>query len=354
MNLSNLSNLSLSTKIGSLSLLSVMLLAACSPSEKQNPPPASSAEKAPASQVAPNHSNETKRVAVTSIVEHISLDSVRHGMIEQLKTEGFEEGKNLKIDYQSAQGNTGTAAQIAKKFAGDKPDAIVAIATPSAQAVVSATKEIPVVYAAITDPIGAKLVPSWEPSGTNVTGTSDQHDMKPELELMKEIVPDLKAIGYVYNAGEVNSVIMLNQLKTEAQGYGWKVVEVQAQHTADVLNAARSLKDKVQVIYTAQDNNVVSAYASMYKAAMEMKIPLIASDPNLVSKGAVAAVGVNYHTLGKETGKMVARILKGEAAGSIASQRATEFELVVSPKHAQEQGVNLSDDLKKRANQVLE
>ncbi|MDK4539876.1 ABC transporter substrate-binding protein, partial [Kingella kingae] len=228
-----------------------------------------------------------------SIVEHPSLDAIRKGVLDQLKQEGFEEGKNLTVDFQSAQGNPSTAAQIAKKFAGDNPDVIVAIATPSAQAVVAATKTIPVVFAGITDPIGAKLVASWEPSGTNVTGTSNQHSLEPDLALMRDVVPNLKQIGYVYSPGEANSVSTLNALREEAKKYGIEVVEAPAQTTSNVLTAARSLKDKVQVLYTAHDNNVVAAYESMYKAAVEMKIPLIASDTKSVERGAAAAVGVD-------------------------------------------------------------
>lgn len=331
------------TKLIATLLLS-LTLSACSQGEAQKTPtPAASTP-----------TTTSKKLAITAIAEHPSLNDVRQGVIEQLKTEGFEEGKNLTIDYQSAQGNISTAAQIAKKFAGDKPDVVVAIGTPSAQAMVAASKDIPIVYSAITDPIGAKLVKDWTPSGTNVTGMSNQQNMAPDVALIKELVPNVKAIGYVYSPGEVNSVTMLKQLQEEAQKAGLTVVEAPAQHTADVLNAARTLKDKVQVIYTGHDNNVVSAYASMYKAATEMKIPLIASDGNSVGKGAVAALGVDYVDLGKETGKMVAKIFHGEAAGNIPSAKAEHFQLVVSPKNAAAQGITLPENVTKRAAKIIE
>lgn len=154
-------------------------------------------------------------MAITAIVEHPALDAVRKGVLDELKAQGFEEGKNLTVDFQSAQGSTANAAQIAKKFAGDNPDVIVAIATPSAQSVVAATKTIPVVYSAVTDPVAAKLVSSWEPSGTNVTGVSDELPLEPQIDLMKKIVPTVKNIGYVYSPGEVNSTTVLEQLKTK-------------------------------------------------------------------------------------------------------------------------------------------
>ena len=148
-------------------------------------------------------SGDTKSVAITAIVEHPALDAVRQGVIEELGNEGFKEGQNLKVNFQSAQGNTATAGQIAKQFAADKPDAIVAIATPSAQSVIAATNSIPVIFSAVTDPVEAKLIKSWEASGTNVTGASDMLPLEPQIELMKKVVPNLKSVGYVYS-GDMN------------------------------------------------------------------------------------------------------------------------------------------------------
>ncbi|XXQ68439.1 ABC transporter substrate-binding protein [Neisseriaceae bacterium B1] len=327
-------------------------LTACSPNNQTQQTAASATNIQPASGAIA--SGKSKKLAITAITEHPALDDIRKGVLDQLKAEGFEEGKNLSVDFQSAQGNPSTAAQIAKKFAGDKPDVIVPIATPSAQAVVAATQDIPVVYAGITDPIGAKLVVSWEPNGTNVTGMSNQTDIAPSLDLMRELLPDLKAIGYVYSPGEVNSVTVLKQLQEATKKHNIQVIDVPAQTTSQVLTAARSLKGKVQIIFTAHDNNVVAAYTSMYKAAVEMQIPLLAADSNSVSKGAALALGVNDYNLGKETGKMVAQVLNGKAAGQMASQRASELELVISPKHAAEQGLKLPESVSKRANKTLE
>ncbi len=151
---------------------------------------------------------QDKFVAITAIVEHPALDAVRDGVIKQLEKDGFVKDKNIKIKYQSAQGNTGTAAQIARQFIGEKPDVIVAIATPSAQAMVAATKDIPVVFSAITDPIAAQLVKSAEPSNTNVTGVSDVLELGPQIDLIKKVVPKVKKIGVVYNPGEANSAVV--------------------------------------------------------------------------------------------------------------------------------------------------
>lgn len=330
------------------SALAALVLAACAPAE-QKPAAEQGASAASAPAAA-----EVKKVAITAIVEHPALDAVRKGVIEELAAAGYKEGENLKIDFQSAQGNTATAGQIAKKFAGDNPDVIVAIATPSAQSVVAATKTIPVVFSAVTDPVAAKLVPGWEASKTNVTGLSDELPLQPQIDLMKKIIPNLKSVGYVYSPGEVNSTIVLDQLKTALDKDGITVAAAPAQRTTDVPTAARSLKGKADLIYTSLDNNVVSAYESMYKVAVENKLPLVASDTDSVKRGAVAALGINYHDMGVATGKMVVRILKGEKAGDIAPQRMDKLDLYVSKKNAAEQGVTLSDALLKEAKEVME
>ena len=231
---------------------------------------------------------------------------------------------------------------------------IVAIATPSAQSMVAATKTIPVVFSAVTDPVAAKLVPSWEASKTNVTGLSDELPLQPQIDLMKKIVPNLKSVGYVYSPGEVNSTIVLDQLKAALDKDGITVAAAPAQRTTDVPTAARSLKGKADLIYTSLDNNVVSAYESLYKVAVENKLPLVASDTGSVERGAVAALGINYHDMGVATGKMVVRILKGEKAGDIAPQRMEKLDLYVSKKHAAEQGITLSDAVLQEAKEVQE
>lgn len=297
---------------------------------------------------------EPQLVAVTAIVEHPALDAVRDGIREQLKEEGFVEGKDITWQFQSAQGNPGTAAQIARKYIGDKPAVIVAIATPSAQAVIAATKTIPVVYAAVTDPIDAQLVPSWEASKTNVTGISDGLELTRQIELIKKVVPNAKRVGIVYNPGEANSVVVNTEFKKLLPEHGMELVEAAAPRTVDVSSATRSLGGKVDLIYTSLDNNVVSAYESMVRVADDLKIPLIASDTDSVGRGAIAALGVNYTDLGKQTGKVVARILRGEKAGDIPSSRSENVRLFLSKKSAAAQGVTLPEALLKEADEVLE
>lgn len=296
---------------------------------------------------------EVKSVAVTAIVEHPALDSARDGILDALNEAGYKQGENLKWQYQSAQGNTGTAAQIARKFIGDKADVLVGIATPTAQALVAGTRQIPVVFTAVTDPVQAQLTPSWAASGTNVTGVSDVLELDKQIELIKEIVPEVKKIGMVYNPGEANSVAVVEAFKKLLPEHGLELVEAAAPRTVDVRNAALSLAGKVDVIYTNTDNNVVSAYEALAKVGNDTKTPLIASDTDSVKRGAIAALGVDYRDLGQQTGRIVVRILNGEAPGSIAPQTSENLQLFINVTAAEQQGVLLSEDLLLRATEII-
>ena len=319
------------------------LLTGCNQSAKDTTDAAASTDAAVA----------MKNVAITAIVEHPALDAVRKGVIDELAEQGFKEGENLTVNFQSAQGNTATAGQIAKQFVADNSDVIVAIGTPSAQSVAAATSSIPLVFSAVTDPVEAKLVSKLDGSGTNVTGGSDALPYEPQIELMRQIIPNLKNVGYVYSPGEVNSTIILKNLKEKLTPLGINVLEAPAQRSTDIAMAARSLQGKVDVIYTSTDNNVVSAYESLYQVAKESKIPLIASDTSSVERGAIAALGVDYYSLGRETGKIVGRILNGEKAGDIAVYTPQVLELYVSPKHAEEQGITLPQAVIDKAKEVV-
>ena len=294
------------------------------------------------------------RVSVTAIVDHPALDAARQGIVEELAAAGYVVGKNLRLDYQSAQGNTATAAQIARKFVGDRPDVIVAMSTPSAQTVVAATREIPIVFSAVTDPVAAKLVKSWEATGGNVTGVSDLPLLDKHLALLRQALPTAKRIGVVYNPGEANSVAAIAQLKKLAQPAGLSVIESAAPRTVDVASAAQSLVGKVDAIYAPTDNNVTSAFEALAKVADQGRVPLIAADPSLAARGAALGIGTNYHDLGRQSGQLVVRVLKGEAPGSIASQVSPTLELLVNQAAARRQGLALSDALLKSATRVID
>ncbi|MBU1419525.1 MAG: ABC transporter substrate-binding protein, partial [Proteobacteria bacterium] len=189
------------------------------------------------------------KVAVSQIVEHPALDATRQGLLDGLKAKGYEEGKNLQFIYQTAQGNPAIAVQIAKQFVGEKPDVLVGIATTTAQALAASTQTIPVIFTAVTDPLGAKLIKDLEHPGGNVTGLSDLTPVAQHVDLMQELVPDLKTIGVVYNPGEANAVALVDLLKAAASAKNIQVIEATALKSSDVQGAARIIVSKVQVIY---------------------------------------------------------------------------------------------------------
>lgn len=291
-------------------------------------------------------------IATTAIVEHPALDAVRDGVKEVLNENGYS-GEQLKFTYESAQGQPSIAAQIARKMVGDEPDVIVAIATPSAQAAVSASKTIPVVFSAVTDPVGAKLVPSLYQPGSNVTGLSDMVNVKQHLALIKEFIPSLKTVGVPYNPGEANSVAIVSALKAAAAEAGITIVESPAPKSSDVMIASKQLVGKADAIYCPTDNTIISAFESVVKVGIDAQIPVFAADTGSVDRGAVAAVGYDYGDLGRQTGALVIRILKGEKPGMIDVKMAEGTSLFVNPKMAARMGVEIPPAVLTRATKVI-
>lgn len=297
--------------------------------------------------------SQLPQVAITAITEHPSLDNIRRGIVDELAAQGFKDGTTIQIVYRSAQGSSATAAQIAKQFVAQKPAVIVPITTPSAQAIAASTRTIPVVFAGITDPVAAKLVKGFEPTHSNITGVSDALPLEPQIALMLKLKPQLKHVGFIYSPGEINSTSVMKKLQQLLQQKGIELIAVPAQKTADVAPAARSLKGKVELIYTTTDNNIVSGYEALVRAANESKILLVASDPDSVSRGAAAALGISYYQFGHEAGKIVSRILKGEQVGEIAPVISNSTELLLNPAAAKAQGTILSPSLIDSAAKII-
>jgi putative tryptophan/tyrosine transport system substrate-binding protein len=297
---------------------------------------------------------ETKTVAVTAIVEHPALDAARKGIQDELAVAGYEEGRNLRFVFESAQGNPATAAQIARKFVGDAPDVIVPISTPSAQAVVGATKDIPVVFTAVTDPVGAKLVSDLTRPGGNVTGMSDLSPIGLHLDLVRQIAPATKRLGVIYNPGEANSMTLLELIKREAPARQLEIVEAAAPRSADVLSAAQSLVGKVDAIYVPTDNTVVTALEAVVKIGTDNQLPVFAGDTDSVPRGAIAALGFNYYDLGRQTGQIVLRVLQGANPGDIPVEGVRITELYVNPSAAEAMGVTIPPDMLQRAKFVVD
>lgn len=280
--------------------------------------------------------NKTQKplVAITQIIEHKSLDEERKGLLEGLKEGGYVDGQNIEILFENAQGNIATATQIASKFQSLNPAVVVAISTPSAQAVVGALKQtqIPVVFSAVTNPVEAKLVSKHERGRKeNVTGITDALQARPQVMLVKRIVPDAKTVGIIYNPGEQNSVTSVAEFIKEAKGHGLEVIESTASKTSDVAAAAQNLAGKVQAIYVPNDNTAVAAMKSIVSTCEKIKIPVFAGDVGSFDDGVVAVAAYDRFILGKKVADYVIRILKG----------ADPKDIPVSDTHAVKMHVNL-------------
>ncbi len=295
---------------------------------------------------------QTYKVAVSQIVEHPALDATRQGLLDGLKAKGYEQGKNLEFTFQTAQGNPAIAVQIAKQFVGEKPDVLVGIATPTAQALAASTRTIPVIFTAVTDPLGAKLVKDLEHPGGNVTGLSDLSPVAQHVDLMQELVSDLQAIGVIYNPGEANAMALVDLLKSAASAKKIQVVEGTALKSADVQSAARIIASKVQVIYAPTDNTVASAIDALVGVANQAKIPVVGGSTSFVENGAVASLGFDYYQVGVQTADYVEAVFQGKKVGEIPVTFAKGSDLFLNQQAADTLGITLSEAMLKRASSI--
>ena len=300
---------------------------------------------------------ESVTIGISQFAEHGSLDNCREGFLEGLKEAGYEEGKNLTIEYQNAQADTGNAATIADSFVNKKVDPICAIATPSAMSAYNSAMDadIPVIYTAVSDPAGAGLVNEDGTNVGNITGTSDKLPVTEQMALIRELMPDAKKIGILYTTSEANSVSTIQEYKDHAEEYGFEIVDTGINTIADVEMAAKDLASKVDCISNLTDNTVVSALQTVLAAANDAKIPVFGSEVEQVKNGCVAAVGIDYVALGKQTGEMAAKVLKGEATAA-----ETPFEICeggnvyVNTEAAGNIDFTISDDVLGEAAEIYE
>lgn len=299
-------------------------------------------------------SSEKLKIGIVQIVEHPSLNTIRESCIAQLAKEGFKDGENITIDYQNAQGDQSNLKTICQKFSNNHYDLIIAIATPSAQAAIGETKEIPIVFSACTDPVGSGLVSSMEKPGQNVTGTSDAVSAEKIMELAKRITPDIKTVGALYTSSETNSIAVVNNLKEYAKKNNITVIEATVTNSSEVQQATSSLVGKVDAIFSPIDNTVASAMPIVAQVASKAKIPVYVGADSMVKDGGLATCGVNYVELGQETAKMTAAILNGTKPGDIPVKSMSDLQIYINKDTANAIGVAIPADVMKEAAQVFE
>lgn len=295
---------------------------------------------------------EVIKIGITQFIEHPALDSTRKGFIAALKAKGYEDGKNIKINYQNAQGDMPTTQSIAQNFVSQKEDLILAIATSSAQAAYNATKDIPILITAVTDPVKAGIAKSLENSGTNVTGTSDDLPIGKQFELLQKLAPNAKKIGIVYNTGEANSQIQVENAKKAAPEYGFEIITAGVTNVSEVPQSLDSIVGKIDALYVPTDNAVVSSIATVVNTCYKKNIPVIGSEKGQVTNGALATTGIDYTKLGYQTGLMAVEIINGKKPSELPITTLKDMQLVINEDAAKKLNITIPDDLNSKAEKV--
>ncbi|MPM57638.1 hypothetical protein SDC9_104461 [bioreactor metagenome] len=290
------------------------------------------------------------KVGIVQLVEHSALDAANKGFVDGMAANGYKENENVTYDRQNAQADQSNLQNIAQRFVSGKMDLICAIATPAAQTMANATKDIPIVGTAITDYAEAKLVASnKEPKG-NVTGTTDMNPIKEQVELMLKIMPQAKSVGVIYSSSEVNSQLQVKILKEVLAAKNINVVEATVSNVNDIQQAAQSLVGKVDAVYAPTDNVIASAMPTLVAITDEAKIPVICGEGGMVKAGGLATVGIDYYKLGLQTGAMAARILSGkEKPATMAIESQKEMQTIVNEEAAKKLGITIPADVLKAA-----
>jgi len=290
-------------------------------------------------------------ISVSQFVEHPALDAVLNGFKDFFRDSSVEAVFTVHV----AQGNMGTSVQIASQMVGEQPELILAIATPSAQHAAQKIRDIPIVFAAVTDPVSAGLVKTLEAPGGNVTGMTDMSPVRRQLELIRQFQPDAQSVGVIYNAGEANSVVLANLLTEHAKGLGLRMVEATVVNSGGVYQAAKSLVGRCEAVYIPTDNTVMSAFESVVKVCEENRLPLYAADTEAVPRGAVAALAIDYYRMGRQAGRMAKRILEGGGhPRDMAVERLADLMLYVNKKAAAAMGVEIPNEAMRQAGKVFE
>jgi putative ABC transport system substrate-binding protein len=296
--------------------------------------------------------NKVTKIGITQIVEHPALDSARQGFIDALKSKGFEEGKNIELDYQNAQGDMATAQTIAQGFANQKKDLILAVATPTAQAAFNATKDIPILITAVTDPVKAGLVKALDKPDTNVSGTSDNLPIEKQFELVKQLVPNAKRVGVIYNTSESNSEIQVEAVKKAAPSFGFEIVTAGITNVNEIPQVLNSILDKIDVLYVPTDNLVVSSMPLLTNQCYGKNIPIIGSEKGQVTNGAVATTGIDYYKLGFQTGLMAAEVINGKSVKDMPVTGLSELQLSINTDAVKKLNINVPKELLDKAEKI--
>lgn len=283
------------------------------------------------------------RIGISQFITHQSLDATREGFVDELAKQGYIEGKNIEIDLQNAQGEQRNLKTISQQLA-ESSDVVLAIATPSAQSLANTTQTTPVIFSAVTDPVSAKLVESREHPGGNVTGTSDQSSdaISIQINLIKKVLPKAKTIGILYTQSEPNSVVQKDEAKRLLEEKGFTVVEKTILDSNNVKAAAESLMAEVDMVFVPTDNIISSTMETVKQVSIKHKVPVFGGSTEMIAVGGLYNYGTNYEELGRQTARMLIRVLKGEKPENIAVELPEKLELHTNKEMADALGIDIS------------
>ena len=283
------------------------------------------------------------RIGISQFITHQSLDATREGFVDELAKQGYVEGKNIEIDLQNAQGEQRNLKTISQQLA-ESSDVVLAIATPSAQSLANTTQTTPAIFSAVTDPVSAKLVESREHPGGNVTGTSDQSSdaISTQINLIKKVLPKAKTIGILYTQSEPNSVVQKDEAKRLLEEKGFTVVEKTILDSNNVKAAAESLMAEVDMVFVPTDNIISSTMETVKQVSIKHKVPVFGGSTEMIAVGGLYNYGTNYEELGRQTARMLIRVLKGEKPENIAVELPEKLELHTNQEMADALGIDIS------------
>ncbi|MDC0865009.1 ABC transporter substrate-binding protein, partial [Rickettsiaceae bacterium] len=287
------------------------------------------------------------KIYISQFVEHPALDSTARGILDGLSSAGYVNGKNADIRIESAQGNVSLAGQIANKFMSNDPDIVVGIGTISAQSFAKFVKntDTKLIFASVTDPVEAGLIESLDKTDGNISGVSNFVPLEPQIEMFLQIKPSIKKLGFVYNPGELNSISLIEKLQAICPKYGIELITITAAKTSDVAQSATKIASMVDAIFISNDNTALSAMRMIVKAANLQKIPVFASDTDIVEQGVIAAYGPNQYEIGRQTARMIASSLHGKGISNMTTEFPDKMELFLNLKAAKASGIDIAPKL---------
>ena len=294
-----------------------------------------------------NDSKEQVRIGILQYVEHDALSGARKGFIAELEEQGYEDGKNIRIDYQNAQGEQSNLQTIADKLLSNN-DLVLGIATPAAQALANLSTKTPILFTAVTDPVSAKLVASMEHVGGLATGTSDRSPVKKQVELLKKLLPNLKKVGIMYTTNERNSEVQVEEAEAVFKAAGIETITKGISSTNDVQDTTRSLMSQAEVLFIPADNTIVSAINLVTDLSKEMKVPVVGVAVDVVDDGVLFTYGADFEALGRQTAKLAIRIMNGEKVGDIPAEQPEVLNVAVNEEMAKSLDIDITPILEEQ------